>query len=181
MQDDSDNFTFRKWNSEKIDVGFKESTDADLEDETCANPICCYVGLLLSSLFSDSFEETVDFVTDSEDPKERFFTSQKDLVTKLGLMHRPLGFVALVFAFYLMCAPIITSLYALPMAGWLLSKFIETLAAFLFAIVIATTVTLLIIASAWLRIRPLLAVPLFLVVSLSIYFISLYPWPDSNE
>jgi len=74
MQDAEMRITFRKWNPDKIDVPFKESTDVDLEDETCANPLVCYLGTLLSRLFFKiDFEETIDVAVDTEQTMQSYF------------------------------------------------------------------------------------------------------------
>ena len=65
MQDDDGVHTFRKWNPDKINVPFSESTDAE-GDSTCTNPLCCYICLCVNCCFNVMFEETVDHVCDAQ-------------------------------------------------------------------------------------------------------------------
>ena len=64
MQDNDEVFTFRKWNPDKTEVPYGESTDAE-GDATCTNPCCCYICLCVNCLFNTLFEETVDYAADS--------------------------------------------------------------------------------------------------------------------
>jgi hypothetical protein len=174
MQDDEECYTFRKWNPEKINVPFHESTAAE-GDDTCGNPICCYICMCVNCCFSVMFEETVDMARDGTETKESYFDSQKELVEKLNKVFRPMGIVACIAGFYMLFAPIIKLLAYIPLVGWLLSS-IVSLAAFIFALVVGATVSCLVIAVAWVVFRPHIGIPLLLLVGTSIYFIYFYDW-----
>jgi len=174
MQDDDEVFTFRKWNPEKIHVPYGNSTDAE-GDETCGNPLCCYICMCVNCCFSVMFEEVVDRATDGKETKESYFESQQELVKQLNSVFRPLGIVATIMGFYMLFAPVIKLLAYIPLVGWLLSS-LTAVAAFVFALVVGGTMSCLVIAIAWVFFRPLIGIPLLLVVCASIYMIYFYDW-----
>ena len=67
----------------------------------------------------------------------------------------------------------------IPFVGWLLS-WIVAIAAVIFAIVVGLTLSVLTIAVAWVFFRPLIGIPLLIVVAASTYMIFFYDW-DSAE
>jgi hypothetical protein len=63
----------------------------------------------------------------------------------------------------------------IPFVGWLLSS-IVAIAAVIFAIVVGLTLSVLTIAVAWVFFRPLIGIPLLIVVGASTYMIFFYDW-----
>ena len=64
--------TFRKWNPEKLNVPFGQSTDADA-DTTCGNPLCCYICMCVNCCMGALFEEVVDTSRDGKLTSEGYF------------------------------------------------------------------------------------------------------------
>ena len=67
----------------------------------------------------------------------------------------------------------------IPFVGWLLS-WIVAIAAVIFAIVVGLTLSVLTIAVAWVFFRPLIGIPLLIVVGASTYMIFFYDWGDTE-
>lgn len=174
VQDNDEVFTFRKWNPDKLEVPYGEDTSAE-DDTTCSNPICCYICLCVNCCFNAMFEEVVDHTTDTNESASHFFDSQKKSIETAGKVFRPLGIAGSVFGWYCLFAPIIALLKWIPLVGWLLGGLVA-LAAFLFALVVGLTTSILVIAVAWVFFRPLIGIPLLLAVGTSCYFIFLYDW-----
>ena len=63
----------------------------------------------------------------------------------------------------------------IPFVGWLLSG-IVAIAAIIFAITVGLTLSVLTIAIAWVFFRPLIGIPLLILVGISIYFAFFYDW-----
>ena len=174
MQDDDEVFTFRKWNPDKIDVPLSESTDAE-GDQAYGSPLCCYICMCVNCLFNVMFEEVVDHTADQQVSTGSYFDGQKDAVKSAGSCFRPLGIFLEILGFYLLFTPVIKLLKWIPLVGWLLGGF-ASIAAALFAIVVGLTLSILVIAIAWLFFRPLIGIPLLLVVGTSIYLTFYYDW-----
>lgn len=121
------------------------------------------------------FEETVDHTADTHVTTGSFFDGQRSNVDTAGKVFRPLGIAASIFGWYCLFAPIIALLKWIPLVGWLLGG-IVALAAFLFALVVGLTISVLVISVAWVFFRPLIGIPLLLAVGVSCYFIFLYDW-----
>jgi len=77
-------------------------------------------------------------------------------------------------------APVIALLNWIPLVGWLLGG-LASFAAFLFALVVGGTLSCLMIAIAWVFFRPIVGIPLLLVVGTSSYFIFFYDWEIPEE
>jgi hypothetical protein len=174
IQDDEEVFTFRKWNPEKLNVPLHESTDAD-GDETCGNPLCCYICMCVNCIFNTAFEEVVDSAVDYQNTAAAYFEAQKAVVSTAAKCFRPLGIVLTIWGNYMLFAPVIKLLKWIPLVGWLLGG-IVALAAAIFAFVVGGTVSCLVIAIAWVFFRPLVGVPLLLATGAGIYFIFFYDW-----
>ena len=63
----------------------------------------------------------------------------------------------------------------IPLVGWLLSG-IVAVAAIIFAIVVGLTLSVLTIAVAWVFFRPLIGIPLLLLVGASVYRTVFFDW-----
>lgn len=179
MQDNDEIFTFRKWNPDKLNVPYGESTSAD-GDATCTNPCCCYICLCVNCLFDTMFEETVDHASDFTESAASYFEAQKKSVKSAGKLFRPLGIVANIFGWFFLFSPIIALLKWIPLVGWLLGSLVAVAAA-IFALIVGLTLSTLVIAVAWVVFRPYIGIPLLLAVMTSCYFIFLYDWGVPEE
>ena len=65
----------------------------------------------------------------------------------------------------------------IPLVGWLLSG-IVAVAAVIFAIVVGLTLSVLTIAIAWVFFRPLIGIPLLILVGASIYLTFFFDWSE---
>ena len=63
----------------------------------------------------------------------------------------------------------------IPLVGWLLSGLVAV-AAIIFAIVVGLTLSVLTIAVAWVFFRPLIGIPLLLLVGASVYLTFFFDW-----
>ena len=63
----------------------------------------------------------------------------------------------------------------IPFVGWLLGG-IVAVAAIIFSIVVGLTLSVLTIAVAWVFFRPLIGIPLLIIVGISIYLIFFFDW-----
>ena len=66
----------------------------------------------------------------------------------------------------------------IPFVGWLLS-WIVAVAAIIFAVVVGLTLSVLTIAIAWVFFRPLIRIPLLILVGVSIYLTFFFDWGDT--
>ena len=65
----------------------------------------------------------------------------------------------------------------IPLVGWLLSGLVAV-AAIIFAIVVGLTLSVLTIAVAWVFFRPLIGIPLLLLVGASVYLTFFFDWSN---
>lgn len=173
IQDNEDGFTFRKWNPEKRNVEYGQSTDAEM-DSTWGSPLCCYICLCVNCCMGALFEEVVDVARDGQLSSSVYFEEQDNMVDNMKYI-RPLGIFLCIFGHYLLFSPIIKLLDMIPFVGWLLSGLVAV-AAIIFAIVVGLTLSVLTIAIAWVFFRPLIGIPLLLIVAASIYLTFYYDW-----
>ena len=83
-------------------------------------------------------------------------------------MTRFLGIVLSVAGLWMIFTPIIVALKWIPLVGALLGG-IAAFASFLFALLVGMTISLLVIATAWLFFRPCLALSLLTLSGIGIY------------
>ena len=93
---------------------------------------------------------------------------------------RWVGILLCIFGFYGLFAPVIQLLNMIPFVGWLLS-WIVAVAAVIFAVVVGLTLSVLTIAVAWVFFRPLIGIPLLLIVAASTYLIFFFDWGGEAE
>ena len=67
----------------------------------------------------------------------------------------------------------------IPLVGWLMS-WIVALAAIIFAVIVGLTLSVLTIAIAWVFFRPLIGIPLLLIVGVSVYLTWFYDWGKAS-
>ena len=131
--------------------------------------------MCVNCCFNVMFEEVVDHAVDRVQQTASYFDGQKDTVKTAGKFFRPLGIVLCIVGFYSLFAPIIALLKWIPLVGWLLGG-IVAIAAAIFAIIVGGTLSTLVIAIAWVFFRPLIGIPLLLIVATSVYLIFFYDW-----
>ena len=76
--------------------------------------------------------------------------------------------------------PIIELLKWIPLVGWLLSG-IVTVAAFVFALVVGSVISCLVIAIAWVFYRPLIGFFMLTLMGIGVYFIFFFDAATSDE
>ena len=174
VQDNEEQYTFRKWNPQKKNVPYGQSTDGEA-DSTCGNPILCWICLLVNCIFNAMFEEVVDVARDGKLPQDAYFEEQKSLLGGSATCFRWLGIILCIVGHYMLFQPIISLLGMIPFVGWLLSGIVAVAAA-IFAFVVGLTLSVLTIAIAWVFFRPLIGIPLLILVGASIYLTFFYDW-----
>jgi len=125
------------------------------------------------------FEEVVDVARDGKLVAEQYFTEQEETLGNAAKCIRPTGIFLCILGHYLLFSPIIKLLDMIPFVGWLLSG-IVAVAAVIFAIVVGATLAILTIAIAWVFFRPLIGIPLLLIVAASTYMVFFYDWGDAE-
>ena len=125
------------------------------------------------------FEEVVDVARDGKLVSEQYFTEQENSVGSAAKCIRPTGIILRIFGHYLLFSPVIALLDMIPFIGWLLS-WIVALAAIIFAVVVGLTLSVLTIAIAWVFFRPLIGIPLLLLVGASVYLTFFYDWGKAS-
>ena len=173
VQDNEDQYTFRKWNPEKKMVPYGQSTDGE-QDSSCGHPLC-YICMCVNCLFNTMFEEVIDVARDGKIQSETYFTEQESLLGGSATVFRWGGIFLCILGHYLLFAPAIDMLSAIPFVGWLLS-WIVAVAAIIFAIVVGLTLSVFTIAVAWVFFRPLVGIPLLVLVAASIYLTFFFDW-----
>ena len=121
------------------------------------------------------FEDVVDVARDGKMISECYFDEQKSLLGGSATVFRLLGIFLCILGHYLLFSPIIKILGMIPLVGWLLSG-IVAIAAAIFAIVVGLTLSVLTIAIAWVFFRPLIGIPLLILVGASIYLTFFFDW-----
>ena len=121
------------------------------------------------------FEEVVDVARDGKLVSETYFEEQKSVLGGSATAIRWGGIFLCILGHYLLFQPIIKLLGMIPLVGWLLSGLVAV-AAIIFAIVVGLTLSVLTIAVAWVFFRPLIGIPLLLLVSASVYLTFFFDW-----
>ena len=160
-------------------VPYGQSTDGE-QDSTCGNPICCYICMCVNCLFNTMFEEVVDVARDGKLVSETYFTEQEGMLGGSATAIRWGGIFLCILGHYLLFAPVINLLNMIPFVGWLLS-WIVAVAAVIFAVVVGLTLSVLTIAIAWVFFRPLIGIPLLILVGASIYLTFFFDWSKVSK
>lgn len=142
-------------------------TDADA-DSTMGPLIFCYVCACVNGCMNAAFEEVVDNFVDGIETPEDFFHKQKEALEFANNVLRPTGVVFTIIGLYLLFSPVIALLNFIPLVGALLGSF-AAFAAFIFALLVGSTLSCLTIAIAWLFFRPLIGIPLLCLTAGGIY------------
>ena len=129
-------------------------------------------------MFNAVWEEVVDVARDGKLVAEQYFTEQEQNLGSSTSCLRISGIVLCIFGHYCLFAPIINILNMIPFVGWLLS-WVVAVAAVIFAVVVGLTLSVLTIAIAWVFFRPLIGIPLLILVGVSIYLTFFFDWGDT--
>lgn len=172
IKDDDGRWTFRKWNPNKLNVPFGQSTDAEA-DSTWGPAYLCYVCLLVNWMFKAMFEEVVNLFTDGKVTAAQYFADQEKNLELANKVIRPLGIVLTILGLYFIFAPVIAMLKFVPLVGYMLAS-VASFAAILFAIIVGGTASCFTIALAWIFFRPLIGIPLMALTLMGVYIAFLY-------
>lgn len=121
------------------------------------------------------FEEVVYKVTSEEFSPSSYFENMRNML-KASRAIRCLGFFMVWFGLYSLFSPIYAILAWIPLFGGLL-KSVVGFAVAIATFVVAVTLSLLVIALAWVFYRPMIGVPLLLAVGAGIF--SIFYFGDS--
>ena len=100
---------------------------------------------------------------------EYFDEEAKKMKTAARII-RPLGIFLTILGLFFLFMPVIKLLQWIPLVGWLLGGVVG-IAAFVFALIVGSTVACLVIAIAWVFYRPLIGVLMLTLVGIGVYFI----------
>ena len=151
-------------------VAFEESNEPDTATSCPTTFICCH---LVEMLFKKAFTEVVDEIYDSQkDCKEVFdeLENQNDTETTV---FRWLSWVGSVIGHFFLFMPIIKLISWIPLVGALLSSVVG-FASFIFALIWATMIHLLILGVAWVVYRPVFGIILLASVGIILGVIFMY-------
>ena len=148
---------------------YGQSTDAD-SSETAGNWLCCYICNCVDMTFNAAFEEVVDCVIDTKMSAEDYFETKASEIKTASRCVRPTGIFMTIFGLFLLFMPIIALLKWIPLVGWLLGS-VVAVAAFVFALVVGSVLSCLVIAIAWVFYRPVIGVLFLTLVGIGVYFI----------
>ena len=154
--------------------------DKDLLDEIDGSLSCYYICNCVDFMCSFLFEEVVDHVADQHVTPKDYFDSQEIKVRTAACIIRPLGIILTCIGFYLLFSPIIALLNWIPLVGFLLGG-IVAIAAAIFAFVVGTVLSVLVIAISWVVYRPLIGCILLTAVGLGIFLIFFFPGGEVHE
>lgn len=135
--------------------------------------MCCYICMCVNGWMDTAFEEAVDHAADGSQTAKAYFDSEEGRLTWATRMTRILGIVLSVVGLWMIFTPIMAVLSWVPLIGSLLAG-VAALASFIFALVVGVTLSLLVIATAWLFFRPCLSLSLLTVAGLGFYLIFLW-------
>lgn len=141
-----------------------------MEDYSFGGFMCCYICMCVNGWMDTAFEEVVDHAADGSQTAKAYFDSEEVKLTWATRITRLLGIFLCVVGLWMIFTPIMALLKFIPLIGSLLAG-VAALASFIFAVLVGVTLSLLVIATAWLFFRPCLALSLLTVVGLGIYLI----------
>ena len=120
--------------------------------------------------FNAAFEEVVDCVRDTKMSAEDYFDAMASKINTASRCVRPTGIFLTILGLFLLFMPIIELLKWIPLVGWLLGG-VMAVAAFVFALVVGSVMSCLVIAIAWVFYRPMIGVLFLTLVGIGVYFI----------
>ena len=132
--------------------------------------MCCYICVCVNGWMDTAFEEVIDHAADGSQTAKAYFDFEEVKLTWATRVTRLLGVLLCVGGLWMIFTPIMALLNFVPLIGSLLAG-VAALASFIFALLVGVTLSLLVIATAWLFFRPCLSLSLLTVVSLGVYLI----------
>lgn len=139
-----------------------------MDDDACC--WCCFICTCVNSIFNAAFEEVIDHAKDGMQTQEQFFESQENTLCWSTQFFRLLGVFLNVLGLYLIFTPIIVTLGWIPLVGVFLSS-VAAFAAVLVALIAGVTMSVFVMAMAWLFFRPLMSLTLITLASVASYVI----------
>lgn len=185
-EEKSNLMTFRPWDptkKQKMEIlEAKEGNFDDEEDEPtcCYSCFCCYICMCVSGCFKLIGEEVIDHAADGMKTAPQYFIDQEKILSFTTDFIRFLGVGMCIGGFYLLFTPLILLLKWIPLLGAFLGG-AAAVAAFLFALVVGLTLSLINIAIAWVLFRPIVALSLLAIASIGIYFILIWEGPEIED
>ena len=162
-----DVFTFRPWNPKDINAPIGQ--EQDVTAASC--PTYCVTCLIVEKCFKTMFKEHIDDIrTDGKTPSEIFaemIATNKTTTT----IFRWLSWVLSLIGHNLLFVPIIRLISYIPLAGWLLSKFLS-MAVFIFSLVWCTALHFFIMGIAWVYYRPCFGICMLALFGVGFYFMT---------
>ena len=177
---DKEDFTFQKWNPNKWSLTDKDSEKtAQPEEEDdhavaeCTTMACCFVCISVNSCFKYHYDENVDFVSDGIKTPKQYFDSRSNELNCKSWIYRFLGAFVVAFSLFLLSTPYIEVLKgSVPLISIMLdSSSVAWLTAQVFAATAAFTLSIFVIAMAWLIYRPAISLSLLCLCGLGIYLL----------
>lgn len=158
---------------------YGQSTDAD-NGSTTGNWLCCYICYCVDACFNAAFEEVVDCVRDTKMSAIEYFDEQAKKIATAAKVIRPVGILITIIGLFFLFMPVIKLLQWIPLVGWLLGG-VVAFAAFVFALIVGTVISCLVIAIAWVFYRPLIGVLMLTLVGIGVYFIFFFDMDDGGS
>lgn len=121
-------------------------------------------------MFNAVFEEVIDYAKDGTQTQEQFFESKETDLSIGTQLFRLLGILLNVIGLYLIFTPIIVTLAWIPLVGVFLSS-VAAFAAGLIALVAGVTMSIVVMAMAWLFFRPLMSLSLLTLTAVATYVV----------
>jgi hypothetical protein len=172
VRDDDGVWLFRKWNPDKINVPYGQSTDAEA-DSTLGSNLFCYICAAVNCCMNMAFEEVINHFVDGIQLPEEFFKQQKENLEFANKVIRSCGILFTILGFFCLFSPIIALLNFIPLVGALLGS-VAGFAAFVFSLIVGLTLSSLTIGLAWVFFRPLIGIPLLCLTAGGIYLAFFY-------
>ena len=134
---------------------------------------CCYVCIAVNSCFKYHYDEDVDYVSDGIKTSKQFFDSRSNELNCQSWIYRFLGTFLIAFSLFLLSTPYIEVLKgSVPLISIMLgSTNAAWLTVHIFATTAAITLSIFVIAMAWLIYRPAIALSLLCLCGLGIYLL----------
>ena len=73
IKGEKEEFTFRKWNPDKLNMAVNQKTDPESEESSFGGFLCCYICMCVNGWMSIAFEEVVNHAADGSQKAEAYF------------------------------------------------------------------------------------------------------------
>ena len=151
MENEEREFTFRQWNPNRQNVPWGEENGSSVDPSCPTACICCFC---VEMCFKGIFQEVVDYCAYGTKSAEDVIKELHSDNSSMTSIFRWVSWLMSTFGHYLLFSPIIALLAWIPLVGSLLAVIMK-FAAFIFALVWATTLHFLVLGVSWIIYRPL--------------------------